>query len=76
MTRPMIHGDLADAAAALLLAQDSRMVGAEEYADADGKPVFYIDETLAVARDAASAYLVACFTYATTAIDDDEDDPE
>ena len=69
--KPMVNGDLVDAAAALCLCQhDSPLVAA--YAQ-DGAYQFEVEGDLAAARAAASAYLVACFEYATTAFEADED---
>lgn len=70
MAKPLIHGDLADAAAALLLCQhESPLVYFNKAAD--GTVEYNGEEYLMAAREAASTYLVACFNYAATAMDDE-----
>ena len=74
MAKPLIHGDLADAAAALLLVQhESPLVGKGHPSDPSKDVYYYGEEYLMAAREAASKYLVACFDYAATAMDDDGD---
>ena len=75
MRKPLINGDLADAAAALVLCQhDSPLVGKTHPNDPSKDVAYYGEEHLMAAREAASAYLVARFTYAATAFESDEDD--
>ena len=73
MRKPLIHGDLVDAAAALLLCQhDSPLIctyALEPKPEDDG---WDIEVNLQAARVAASAYLVACFDAAVTWNADDE----
>lgn len=68
MSRPIISGDLVDSAAALLLCQHESPFALPSV-DGDNA-AFECEQHLADAREAASKYLVACFTYAATAVDD------
>lgn len=71
--KPQINGDLADAAAALLLCQhDSPLI--KDNGKGLDNAAYEGEEHLMLAREAASKYLVACFTWAATAYEDDEDD--
>lgn len=81
MSRPIISGDLVDTAAALLLCQhESPLIKEVRLPPMPNAPPnsamqtsgYEGEEHLMVARIAASAYLVACFNYATTAVQDDE----
>ena len=73
MTKPLIRDDLVDAAAALLLCQhDSPLVGKHIPMDKSQDVSYYGEGNLMAARDAASAYLVACFDAAVTWNADDE----
>ena len=69
--KPMVNGDLVDAAAALLLCQHDSPHISQGFSETEQFPV--IEEELQVARTAASAYLVACFEYATTAFEGDDE---
>ena len=72
--KPMVNGDLVDAAAALCLCQhDSPLVTRHLASSLDEENAFIIEGDLAAARTAASAYLVACFEYATTAFEGDDE---
>ena len=74
MKKPLIHGDLADAAAALLLCQhESPLVGKVRPTDPAEDVYYYGEENLTRARVAAADYLVACFSYAATAAGDDDE---
>ena len=75
--KPLISGDLADAAAALLLCQHaSPLVGKTHPSNPAEDVSYYGEGYLMDARAAASRYLVAAFDYAATAFEADEDEPE
>lgn len=70
--KPLLHGDLFDAAAALLLAQDSHLISEAR----DENAAYAGESSLMAAREAASRYLCACFDYCATAFEADDDAPE
>lgn len=74
MKKPLINGDLVDAAAALVLCQhDSPYALDSKSPSGSGKSSYWeTEENLDAARSAASAYLVACFNAAMIWNDDDE----
>lgn len=69
MKKPMIHSDLVDAATMLLIAEDCSLI---EATASENEMTVTCEPNLAEARDAASAYLVACFNHAATAFEADE----
>ena len=72
MSKPLISGDLVDAAAALVLCQhDSPLVGKTHPHDPSKDVSFYGEEHLMEARAAASRYLVAAFDGAIAWNEDD-----
>jgi hypothetical protein len=72
LSKPLISGDLVDAAAALLLCQhDSPLVGKHVPMDKSQDISYYGESDLMAAREAASRYLVAAFNAAITWNEDD-----
>ena len=70
--KPLIHGDLVDAAAAIVLTQHDSPYVSQSVVEGGRDVQFETEECLQTTRDAASAYLVACFDYAKGAFEADE----
>ena len=72
MRKPMLSGDLVEAATMLLIAEDCGLI--EVTTTQSGETGYECEPALADARVAASAYLVACFAYAQSAFEGDDGD--